>query len=364
MAGAVVVVEAVRPQRRARQGVERRAGGAGREAHPGQGQVALQHQGEALAHLRRRLADGHGAGDVGGAVQVLGAGIDQQQRAGSVALVQPLRSGGSGRWRRWRPAPAMVSKDRSFSAPVASRKPSSLATDLDLVGQAGLAPRWPASAGSGSARRRRGRGRGGSPSISTAFLQARGRAQGSAPRTTSAPAPARVSKYQAEDWAGSTSTRLALQLGQRAGQVVGRLQPHLVAEPGRQVGRHLGRIEEQPRRAVGVQDRLAQRQGRADDVAAADVEQPGDRGRRGDHRGLGARRRPGSRRPGRAWRRSPRRRYSSGCGTTGARRLRRARLRPRPVQRVGGDGLQLRRRPWPRRAFSRSSASGLCRRGS
>ncbi len=53
---------------------------------------------------------------------------------------------------------------------------------------------------------------------------------------------------------------------------------------GRQVRRDLGRIEEEPRAPVGGQDRLAERQGRADHIAAPDIEQPGDRGRSGDHR--------------------------------------------------------------------------------
>jgi hypothetical protein len=53
---------------------------------------------------------------------------------------------------------------------------------------------------------------------------------------------------------------LATQVGERLGQVGRRLQPHLVAEPGRQVRGHLGRVEEEARRAVGVEDRLADRQ--------------------------------------------------------------------------------------------------------
>ena len=71
---------------------------------------------------------------------------------------------------------------------------------------------------------------------------------------------------------------LALEAGQGRRQVVRALQPHLVAEPGRQIGGHLDRIEEQARRSVGGQDRLRQG-GRAGDIAAANVEQPGDRGR-------------------------------------------------------------------------------------
>ena len=39
--------------------------------------MALQHAGEAILHLGRRLADGDCAGDVRGAVEILRAGIDQ-----------------------------------------------------------------------------------------------------------------------------------------------------------------------------------------------------------------------------------------------------------------------------------------------
>ena len=90
VAGAMVIVEASHPQGRAGQDVQGRAGGSGRETDMGQRQVALQHQGEAFGHLPAGLADGDGAGDVGGAVQILAAGIHQQKGAGFRALVQAL----------------------------------------------------------------------------------------------------------------------------------------------------------------------------------------------------------------------------------------------------------------------------------
>ena len=55
-------------------------------------------------------------------------------------------------------------------------------------------------------------------------------------------------------------------------------------------GHHLARVEEQLDRAVRVQEREAQEQRVEGHVAAARVEQPGDRIRRRDHRDLGARR--------------------------------------------------------------------------
>jgi len=79
VAGAVVVIEPRPPQRQPGQGVELAAGGAFGETGGGERDVALEHEGEVAPHLVRRLADGNGAGDVSGAVQVLGPGIDQIQ---------------------------------------------------------------------------------------------------------------------------------------------------------------------------------------------------------------------------------------------------------------------------------------------
>src|SRR5579863_6114896 len=43
--------------------------------------MAAQHAGEAVAHLGCGLADRDSAGDIGGAISILRAGIDQQQIA-------------------------------------------------------------------------------------------------------------------------------------------------------------------------------------------------------------------------------------------------------------------------------------------
>ena len=49
--------------------------------HERQRDMALQHAGEAVAHLGGRRADGDGARHVGGAVEILRAGIDEIERA-------------------------------------------------------------------------------------------------------------------------------------------------------------------------------------------------------------------------------------------------------------------------------------------
>ena len=82
MAGAVIEIEAVAPEKLPRQRIELCAVGAVGKYRAGDRDVALEHQGEILAHVRARRADRDGAGDIGGAVLVLAAGIDQKQFVG------------------------------------------------------------------------------------------------------------------------------------------------------------------------------------------------------------------------------------------------------------------------------------------
>ena len=82
VAGAVVEVEAGSPKELPRQGVELGAGRAVRKHRTCDGDVALEHAGEALAHLCCRWADRDRAGHVGGAVLILRAGVDQKEFAG------------------------------------------------------------------------------------------------------------------------------------------------------------------------------------------------------------------------------------------------------------------------------------------
>jgi len=75
-------IETGLPQELPRQAVELRAGGAVGEYRARDRHVSAQHAGETVTHFRRGFADRQGAGDVGGAVFILRAGIDQQQIAG------------------------------------------------------------------------------------------------------------------------------------------------------------------------------------------------------------------------------------------------------------------------------------------
>ena len=89
VAGAVIEIEPGLPQELPRQRVELRAGGAVGKHRARDRDMALEHAGEAVAHLGARRADRDGAGDVGGAVLVLAAGIDQKEFAGRDAAIAP-----------------------------------------------------------------------------------------------------------------------------------------------------------------------------------------------------------------------------------------------------------------------------------
>ena len=69
------------PERGAGDRVDVAPGEARGPAQPRHGDQALQDQGERADRLGRHRADGDGAGDVGGAVEVLGAAVDEQQLA-------------------------------------------------------------------------------------------------------------------------------------------------------------------------------------------------------------------------------------------------------------------------------------------
>ena len=91
VARAMVEVEAGLPQRVAGERVDLRAARAFGKPRRGDGDVALEHQREMAAHLGCRRPDRHRAGDVGGAVDILRAGIDQIER---IRLQRPVGVGG------------------------------------------------------------------------------------------------------------------------------------------------------------------------------------------------------------------------------------------------------------------------------
>ena len=163
--------------------------------------------------------------------------------------------------RRW------CRSERSFSAPVASRKPSSL---RHRARSRRAASSWPSRRQpveeAGQRRAVAGVGAAGCPRSRPGSCR---RGAGRRGRRRAAPGrlPRRsASKYQADDWPGSTSTVWPFSSRQRLRQVVGAAPAHLVAEPGRQLGGDLARVEEQP--AVPSACRIAWPSGRGERITS------------------------------------------------------------------------------------------------
>ena len=176
----------------------------------------------------------------------------------------------------------------------------------------------------------------------------------------SAPARARVSKYQAEDWPGSTSTRLPVRSRQRAAAGP-RAAPGAPGCRARPAGPAVTLAGSRNSRAVpSLRQRSPGRCGRGERMTSPPrmLNSQAMRGGRGQHRGVGAlpRRWPAPTRARLAAESSPA--YSSGCGTTGACGLGRALGAPGGVQRIDRRRASARRRPWRRRP-----SAGRGRRG-
>ena len=89
MAGAVVEIQSVPPQKLPRQWIELRAGNAVGKHRARDRDMTLENKRKVPSHVGARRADRDRAGNVGGAILVLAAGIDQEQFAGCNAPVGP-----------------------------------------------------------------------------------------------------------------------------------------------------------------------------------------------------------------------------------------------------------------------------------
>ncbi len=206
--------------------------------------MALQHQRIAVAHLRCRLADGDRAGHVGGAVQVLGAGVHQQQRAGLGLAHQPpgravVHDGAVGAGAGDGVERQVLERAGGLAEGLQFRH------DLHLVRQAdlGLGGQPVQEAGQRSAVA--------AVRLPGAFdlrlvLAGLGQGAGVERAHRRGAGLAQHIGVPGRGLAWVDKHPLTLQLAERAGQLIGRLQPHLVAQPGRELGGHLGRIQEQP----------------------------------------------------------------------------------------------------------------------
>ena len=81
MACTVVIIKAALPKGHAGEAIQIAARDAFGEAHAGERNMAFKHEGEALTHFIRWRANRNSTGDVGGAVLILAAAIDEEQRA-------------------------------------------------------------------------------------------------------------------------------------------------------------------------------------------------------------------------------------------------------------------------------------------
>ena len=228
-----------------------------------------------------------GAGDVGGAVCILAAGVDEIER---VAFELEL-----GRFRRpvmhdgaVRALTAeMVSKLMSLSWPVSRRNPSSFTAaetsssrPLAAVSSSQARKRASATPSRKCAAR--------APSISVAFLIALGRMQGSPPGTNLAPAASSAWAKRTGAVSGSRRT-LAPSLpsftsfSSSAEGSSSSTSPRLPRTLSPSLAGSMNRLGLSACRDDGV----SERERRVPDVAAADVEQPGDGIEQGDEDGVG-----------------------------------------------------------------------------
>ena len=221
---------------RARQRVELRAGGAGREAHRASAMWPFSTRVKRSRISAVGVADRDGAGDVGGAVEVL------------ARRNRPDR-GCPARACAWSPRAAPVVHDGAVGAGAGDGVEAQVLQRAGLLAEAppagptasisrelaALAPRWPASGGSGVSAAPSRRARCGCPRSRRRSCRPWAARRGRRRAPPRAGAPAGGSTTQTGAVAGSTSTRLrpcrARRARRRARPVGG--TRHVVAEPGR-----------------------------------------------------------------------------------------------------------------------------------
>ena len=286
VAGAVVEIEPGLPQRGARQRIELGAAGVLREHRAGDGDMALEHAGEAVAHLVGRRADRDGAGDVGGAVLVLRAGIDQEQLvlaegavggAGDAVMHdRPVRPGaGDGRERN-------VLQQAAIAAEAFQR--------LHRVDLGQLAGRRLAREPGQEARHRHAVARVRGARACDLGVVLHGFHQpdrvGAAYRLAAAAGQQpreRVGRARLVEPHG-----LVLELRKVADKIVGRAQRGDLLQRGARFVVELGRSHIERGLALARDNREGERQRRMRDIRAADVEGPGDVLRVRHHQHIGA----------------------------------------------------------------------------
>ena len=239
--------------------------------------MALEHAGEAVAHLGRGLADRHRAGHVGGAVEILRARIEQIEGAGFEPLFglrhRPVVDDGAVRPGAGDRRKAQIAEIFALAAkgfePVAGgdlgeaalrrllREPGEKAGQCRAVAavrRAGAVDLDPVLARLGQGAR-----------IGGAVELGPGRFE---PVENPRRGTRRI---------GLHPSALAGERIERRPQLIGLGHGHRIAEMAVEAGGELAAVDEQGERGVVAQDGEGQRQRRVRHVAAADVEEPGDR---------------------------------------------------------------------------------------
>ncbi len=262
-------------------------------------------------------AQGDGAGDVGGGVEILAAAVDQVERAARQLAGCSRASRGNAAGRRWGRAPRSC---RSWAHEIAGPWPAPARSGQPHPPRRDCRP----AAGPSSHARKRAtaapsrRWASAAPASSTGFFCALASTQGSSASTSLAPAAvsrsrnadmrrARVDQHLAASRRAASSAPWKL---------VDRLDRDGIGQA--QAARQLARIDEPAAGPVAGQQGIAQHQWIEGDVAAAQVEQPGDRVGGGQQERVGALLRRPRPRSARAWRRLLSPAWRSSCRRTGA----------------------------------------------
>ena len=240
---------------------------------PWRWRYALQHAGEAVDHLGGRLADRHGAGDVGGAVLILAAGIDQVERA------RRERQVGFGRALVVRQRAVGTERRNGVEAQILEAA-QILAKAEQLLLRRSSRRRRPGASSSTHLRKRDTAAPSRAcaalwPATSTGFLTAFGRTAGSRRLRCGLRLLQRLADRRDRTFRVDRD-QLARQRLQIGFELMPLVQPNAVAEMSADIVADLLALDEQVGGAVGMDQGEGQRDRRVGDVGAADVERPGD----------------------------------------------------------------------------------------
>ena len=246
--------------------------------------MALEHQCEAAAHFGRRRADGDGPGDIGRAVRILAARIDQIERAWLQLAVglrcDPIVHDGAVRAGAGNRVEAQVAEQVGVAA--IALQPVGGGEFVDTA-----ARRFPGQPGQEAGER------GAVPPMGVArpfqfhrVLARLGKLAGVGVPLDQRAGRSENLKNPVGGSRGIDQHLAAGNAGKRRFERVRRLDGDAIAQMLRQRAIDLAGRRKQADAAIVAQDGEGQRKRRARDVPTANIEQPGDRIGQGEHRGF------------------------------------------------------------------------------